>query len=326
MKKRAKRVSQKLETVSTTTRPAARAKKAAESPSPSALSAPLIVGIGASAGGLEAFTQLLHALPTNTGMAFVLVQHLEPKHESVLTTLLARATTMPVHEVREGMRVEPNHVYVIPSNADLSMLGGLLHIVRRKAPAGRHLPIDYFFRSLAETQGARAVGVILSGTASDGTAGIKAVKEAGGVTFAEDPESAKFDGMPRSAIATGCVDFVLPPERIAKELARIVRHPFLGLLPLDAIPTFPAQDEEWARLFRLLRTATGVDFSLYKKSTIKRRLARRMALNKVDRLSAYLKILERKRTELDALFEELLILVTEFFRDPDAFLALPRTK
>jgi two-component system CheB/CheR fusion protein len=273
---------------------------------------------------LEAFTQLLRALPTDTGMAFVLVQHLEPKHDSVLTTLLARATKMPVQEVREGMHVEANHVYVIPANADLSMLDGLLHIVGRKAPAGRHLPIDYFFRSLAETQGPRAVGVILSGTASDGTAGIRAVKEEGGITFAQDPESARFDGMPRSAIASGCVDFILPPERIAKELARIVRHPFVGLLPLDEIPALPALEEEWTRLFLFLRSATGVDFSLYKKSTVKRRLARRMAVCKADNLSAYLKILERNRAEVDALFAELLILVTSFFRDADVFVALQK--
>jgi len=283
---------------------------------------PPVVGIGASAGGLEAFTQLLGAMPTETGMAFVLVQHLEPTHKSVLTPLLARATKMPVQEVREGMQVEANHVYVIPANADLSLMDGLLHIVGRKAPAGRHLPIDYFFSSLAEARGPQAIGVILSGTASDGTAGIKAIKEAGGLTFAQDPESAKFDGMPRNAIASGCIDLVLPPERIAKELARIVRHPFLGLLPLDQVPSLPADDEDWVRLFRLLRSATGVDFSLYKKSTLKRRLARRMAVRKAGNLRAYLKLLSNNRTEIDALFDELLILVTEFFREPDAFQAL----
>jgi len=283
---------------------------------------PPVVGIGASAGGLEAFTQLLGAMPTETGMAFVLVQHLEPTHKSVLTPLLARATKMPVQEVREGMQVEANHVYVIPANADLSLMDGLLHIVGRKAPAGRHLPIDYFFWSLAESRGLQAIGVILSGTASDGTAGIKAIKEAGGITFAQEPDSAKFDGMPRNAIASGCVDLVLPPERIARELARIVRHPFLGLLPADAVPALPAADEDWVRLFRLLRSATGVDFSLYKKSTIKRRLARRMAVCKADNLRAYLKLLESKRTELDAMFDELLILVTEFFREPDVFQVL----
>jgi two-component system, chemotaxis family, CheB/CheR fusion protein len=279
-----------------------------------------VVGIGASAGGLEAFRQLLSALPTDTGMAFVLVQHLEPKHDSVLTTLLARATRMPVNEVHEKMHIQPDHVYVIPANADMSVVEGLLHLAARKAPAGRHLPIDYFFHSLAAARGPRATGVILSGTASDGTDGIKAIKAAGGVTFAQEPESAKFDGMPRSAIATGCVDFVLQPERIAKELAHLVKHPFAG--PLDAIPALPAQEQDWVRLFRILRTAFGVDFSLYKKSTLKRRLARRMTVNKAGRLSAYLKILESSQPELEALFAELLILVTGFFRDPEVFTAL----
>jgi len=288
-------------------------KKADGKPTP-------VVGIGASAGGLEAFRQILSALPTDTGLAFVLVQHLEPKHDSVLTTLLSRATKMPVSEVKEGVHVNPNHVYVIPANADMTMVDGLLHLVRRKAPPGRHLPIDYFFHSLAESRGAQAIGVVLSGTASDGTAGVKAIKAAGGVTFAQEPGSAKFDGMPRNAIASGCVDLVLPPERIAKELARIAKHPFTR--SLNATPAMPAQEQEWARLFQLLRTAFGVDFSLYKQSTIKRRVARRMTVSKVDRLGAYLKIVERSREELEALFAEILILVTGFFRDPEVFAAL----
>jgi two-component system, chemotaxis family, CheB/CheR fusion protein len=299
------------------------AKRRAAKQAPGAEAAnPPVVGIGASAGGLEAFTQLLNALPMDTGLAFVLVQHLEPTHKSVLTPLLARATRMPVEEVREGVHVEPNHVYVIPANADLSLLDGLLHIVGRRAPAGRHLPIDYFLTSLAQSRGAQAIGVILSGTASDGTAGIKAIKEAGGITFAQDPESAKFDGMPRNAIGSGCVDLVLPPERIAKELARIIRHPFAGLLSINAVPSVPGEEEDWTRLFRILRTSSGVDFSLYKKSTIKRRLARRMAVCKADKLRTYVKLLETNHAEAEALFEELLILVTEFFRDPDVFAVL----
>jgi two-component system, chemotaxis family, CheB/CheR fusion protein len=306
-----------------------KAKQVVESGAQNA-SAPLaemsspIVGIGASAGGLEAFTKVLGALSTDTGMAFVLVQHLEPKHESALTAILSKATEMPVREVKEGMHVEANHVYVIPANSDMSVLDGLLHIAGRTAPPGRHLPIDYFFSSLAESRGPRAIGVVLSGTASDGTAGIKAIKAAGGVTFAQEPESARFDGMPRSAIASGCVDFVLTPERIAAELARLVQHPFLGSLGINAVPEVPAQEQEWARLFRLLRATFGVDFSLYKKSTVKRRLARRMAVNKVERLGQYLKILERSREELDALFAEILILVTSFFRDPEVFASLQK--
>lgn len=313
----------KKSAVSKTPRKApARAAAGDAQPAASEIASTPIVGIGASAGGLEAFTKLLEALPADTGLAFVLVQHLEPKHESALATLLTKATQMPVVEVRERMRIEPNHVYVIPSNTDLSLRDGLLHVVGRKAPSGRHLPIDYFLRSLAETFGSRALGVVMSGTASDGSAGIQAIKQQGGITFAQEPESARFDGMPRSAIATGCVDFVLPPERIARELARIARHPFVGFPSLHAIPELPASEDEWARLFGFLRVSTGVDFSLYKKPTIKRRMARRMAVTRAETLGAYQKILERDRTEVDALFEELLILVTEFFRDPKVFLLL----
>ncbi len=299
-------------------RPSNRKSKVAAPPKTN----PPVVGIGASAGGLEAFTQLVKALPADTGLAFVLVQHLEPTHKSSLTPLIARATTMPVDEVREGMHVEPNHIYIIPSNADMSLVDGLLHITGRKASAGHHLPIDYFFTSLAASRGSQAIGVVLSGTASDGTAGIKAIKEAGGLTFAQDPVSAKFDGMPRNAIASGCVDMILTPERIASELARAARRPFPQLLPFNAVPIVPAVEEDWSRLYRFLRSATGVDFSQYKKSTLKRRLARRMAVCKADKLHTYLDILENNRVEVDALFADLLILVTEFFRDPEVFLAL----
>ncbi len=247
-------------------------------------------------------------------MAFVLVQHLEPSHESFLTRLLTRATAMPVHEVREGMRIEPDHVYVIPANADLSLMDELIHVVGRRAPAGRHLPIDYFFRSLAETRKSRAIGVILSGTASDGTAGLHAIKVEGGITFAQEPGSAKYDGMPRNAIAAGCVDFVLPPQRIAAELARIGKHPFVRKL-LNADEDLPAREEDWAHLFRLLRTASGVDFTFYKKP-IRRRLARRMALHKLESIGEYLKFLESSGEELDALFGEILIHVTGFSATP----------
>ena len=196
-----------------------------------------IVGVGASAGGFEAFQQLLTALPSDTGLALVLVQHLDPGHESLLAKLLSKATAMPVAEVEEGMTVEPNHVYVIPPNKTMGIRNGTLHLMPRGEPAAKHLPIDYFLGSLAEDRGNRAIGVILSGTASDGTMGLKAIKAEGGITFAQDIKSAKYDGMPRSAIAAGCVDFVLPPEAIAGELARIGRHPYLGIAP-------PARAEE----------------------------------------------------------------------------------
>lgn len=284
---------------------------------------PMIVGIGASAGGLEAFTQLLAALPLDTGMAFVFVQHLEARHESMLTDLLSKATRMPVTEVRRGTRIEPNHVYVIRANTDLSLLDGALRVAGRKAPAGRHLPIDHFFRSLAEIQGSRAIGIVLSGTASDGTLGLKAIKVAGGITFAQEPESAKFDGMPKSAIMAGCVDFVLPPARIAQELSHIIRHPYVVLSTVEKADPLPAEKgDEWDRLFKLLRDASGVDFTFYKKPTIKRRMARRMAVRKVERLGQYLKYLGSHREELDALYDDILIHVTSFFRDPDVLRAL----
>jgi two-component system, chemotaxis family, CheB/CheR fusion protein len=274
---------------------------------------------------LEAFTELLTALPLDTGMAFVLVQHLEAKHESMLAKLLSKATQMPVTEVRQGTRVEPNQVYVIPANADLSLANGVLRILRRKTSAGRHLPIDHFFRTLAEARGPRSIGVILSGTASDGTLGLKAIKSAGGITFAQEPKTAKFDGMPKSAILAGCVDFVLSPERIAKDLSQITLHPQVELANLEkADPLVPALDAEWVRIFKLLRDASGVDFTFYKKPTISRRIARRMAKVKVEPLSEYRKYLQSNREELDALYRDLLIHVSSFFRDAEVFRALQK--
>ena len=286
-----------------------------------AKSVPPIVGIGASAGGLEAFTQLLRALPQDTGMAFVLVQHLDASHESMLVKLLSGVTQMAVAEVKHGMQAQPNHMYVIPPNADIIMVNGALQLIRREAPAGRHMPIDHFFRSLAQDQGARAIGVVLSGTAADGTLGLKAIKAEGGITFAQEPDSAKYDGMPRSAISASCVDFVLPPDRIATELLRISRHPYVELASQEEGPPLPAGEEAFAGILRLLRVASGVDFTYYKKSTIKRRVARRMALHKIEDLDAYLKRLEGKREELDALYRDILIHVTSFFREPEVFLA-----
>jgi two-component system, chemotaxis family, CheB/CheR fusion protein len=185
-----------------------------------------IVGIGASAGGLEAVTQLLHALPGDTGMAFVVVQHLDPDHKSQLGELLAAATPMPVRTVEDGMRIQANRVYVIPPNASIVLEDGSLRLAQRTR--GLHLPIDTFFESLARVQGNKAIGIVLSGNASDGSHGIRKVKEEGGVTFAQDEASAGHVGMPRNAVATGAVDFVLPPADIAEELLRIAKHPSVG--------------------------------------------------------------------------------------------------
>src|ERR1039458_4621062 len=199
--------------------------KQTELPRPEVSTFP-VVGVGASAGGLEAFTELLRYLPLETGMAFVLVQHLAPQHESMLTQVLSRATRLPVAEVTDGMEVKPDHVYVIPPNTCMATVGGTLRLTPRKPRSGQQLPIDFFLTSLAEDRKDQAIGVILSGSAYDGTLGLKAIKAEGGFTFAQD-ETAKYDSMPKSAIAAGYVDIILPPQEIAKELARIGRHPYL---------------------------------------------------------------------------------------------------
>ena len=284
-----------------------------------------IVGIGASAGGLEAFTQLLGALPLDIGLAFVLVQHLDPKHESMLTALLARATPLPIHEARDEMRIEANHIYVIPSNANLAVLHGRLSLMPRTEARGQHLSVDFFFRSLAADQKSRAIGVILSGTASDGTEGLRAIKAEGGLTFAQDEKSAKYDGMPHSAIAAGVVDFVLPPEGIARELARLGREPYIARpAAAKAGDALPEGDEDLNKVFILLRSATGVDFSFYKPTTLKRRIARRMMLHKIESLATYVRFLKQTPNEVDALYQDLLINVTSFFREPEVFEALKK--
>ncbi len=282
-----------------------------------------IVGVGASAGGLEAFTQLLKALGSGTEMAYVLVQHLDPSHESALTELLAKATEMPVRQVTDATPVEPNHVYVIPPNVDMTISQGILRLTPRTETRGHHMPIDSFLRSLAEDQRSNAIGVILSGTASDGTLGLAAIKAEGGITFAQDEKSAKFDGMPQSAIAAGCVDFVLSPDAISRELARIRAHPYLApLSPARMAELVPAGDPQLKKILRLLRTAKGVDFSDYKPATVKRRIVRRMALHRVETLKGYGQFLQHHPAEAEALYEDILIKVTSFFRDAEAFEAL----
>ncbi len=300
-----------------------------------------IVGVGASAGGLEAFTQLLAALPIDTGMAFVLVQHLDPVHESALTQILARATSLPVLEITADQRVEPNHVYVIPPDASLTIANGVFTLAARRRIRGPQRPIDSFFVSLAHDQRERAVGVVLSGTANDGTAGLEAIKAEGGLTFAQN-DSAKYDSMPRSAVAAGCVDLVLSPAEIAHELARIAKHPYLAGQPLEfsatakAAPSSDTQigmtDEEpevvigtkitvaaYKSVLLLLRNHTGVDFSHYKSSTILRRMTRRVLLNRQDSLSDYAGFIRGNPSELDALYADVLINVTSFFRNPETF-------
>ena len=286
-----------------------------------------IVGVGASAGGLEAFRKLLAALPLDTGMAYVLVQHLDARHESILAELLAKGSRMPVSEVKEDTAVEPNHVYVTPGQQDVTIQGGMLKLVPRTSTRGQHMPIDSFLRTLAEAQGSKAIGVILSGTATDGTLGVKAIKAEGGIAFAQDPGSAAYDGMPRSAIASGCVDFVLPPDEIAQELSRLSHHPYVITPPreeraAEPPPSVPKGKDGWRAILALLRKTTGADFGSYKPPTIKRRIARRMALVHVEKLEDYARYLEGHADEVQALYQDCLITVTSFFRDPEVFQAL----
>ncbi len=307
------------ETTSTASHPAG-SKDAV--PTQPAVSFP-VVGIGASAGGLEAFNAFLKALPADTGMAFVLIQHMDPKHESVLTALLQRATAMPVREVVDGMAVEANHVYVIPPNALMTISKGVLALAPRNPNSLRNLPIDHFLCSLADDLGSSAIGVILSGTASDGTQGLRAIKAQGGIAFAQDPESAQHKSMPLSAVTAGCVDFVLPPQRIATELAQLNGHPYLRPAPAVEDPLPSEGGEEGIRkICTLLRTASGVDFRLYKPATINRRIARRMALRKLELPEQYAQLLIHDRTELNALYDDIFIHVTGFFRDPETMQAL----
>ena len=257
-----------------------------------------IVGIGASAGGLEACTALLKSLPANLGMGYVIVPHLDRSRESAFPEILARATSMPVVEAEDGIAVRPNQVYVIPRNCEMAIQQGVLRLER---PRSVSTTIDIFLRSLAADQGSNAIGVILSGTASDGTMGLTAIKGEGGITFAQD-SSAKYDGMPSSAVAAGCVDFVQPPEGIGKELSRIARHPYMLGTAGESEAVGATKEAQMAQIFGLLRRASRVDFSEYKPPTIGRRVARRMALHKVEKLRDYVALLQRDRDEVNALY------------------------
>ncbi len=276
-----------------------------------------IVGVGASAGGLEALTTLLRNI-TIDSLAFVIVQHLARDHESLLPEILGRSSHMPVLAIADGMRVEPNRVYVAPPNASVALLKGVFHLMSPSAP----LPIDSFFRSLAEDQGPRAIGVVLSGMGSDGAQGLREIKARGGLAFAQDPRSAKYDSMPSSAQETGVVDRILPPEGIASELMTVSKHPYLVLPPSAGPPA--SEREELGKVFILIRSAYGNDLSLYKASTINRRVARRMALHQIEHLRDYVRFLQDNRAELTALYRDVLISVTSFFRDVEPFEILER--
>lgn len=279
-----------------------------------------VVGIAASAGGLEAFIELLSNLPANTGMAFVLIQHLAPDRKSLLSEILGRSTEMPVKEAQDGMAVQPNHVYIIAPNTKLLLVDGLLRLLPREKVNGKYMPADAFFESLAVDRGNKAIGVVLSGSDGDGALGLMTIKAAGGVTFAQCEQTAKFEGMPSSAAVTGNVDFILPPEAIARELANLSHHSFLaGPHPVTIAEASPEPGSVLATIFNLLKSSTGVNFSQYKAATLNRRMQRRMVLYKMEQLEDYAQYLLDHPAEVKALYEEILIHVTSFFRDLEAF-------
>ena len=279
-----------------------------------------IVGIGASAGGLAAFEAFFSGIPKDTdpGMAFVLVQHLAPDHKSILSELVRRYTCMQVFEVEEGMVVQPNCVYIIPPGHDMAFLNGALQLMEPSSPRGQRLPIDFFFRSLAQDLHERAICIVLSGTGSDGTLGLREIKGGGGMVMVQSPGSTEYDGMPRSAIATGLVDYELPPAEMPAQLIAYVTHAF-NKLPGDVNAHFSKTENELRKIFVLLRAHTSHDFSLYKPSTIHRRIERRMSVHQIGTINDFVKFLQQTPAEVEALFRDLLIGVTSFFRDPDAF-------
>ncbi len=277
-----------------------------------------IVGIGASAGGLEAFTQLLEHLPCNTGMGFVLVQHLDPHHKSLLADILSRKTQMPVLEVTDGMVVKPDHVYIIPPNKKMLLAQGVLRLTPREKTQGKYMSVDSLFYSLASERGDKAIGVVLSGEDGDGALGLEAIKEAGGITFAQSEKSARSHSMPHNAAAIGGVDFILPPSEIALELAKLR---FFADATYGTAAQVKSDSDNLNQIFALLRTETGIDFTNYKHPTLKRRIQRRLVINKLT-LEDYIIYLQKNPTEVQALSQDLLIHVTSFFRDPEVFEAL----
>lgn len=280
-----------------------------------------IVGIGASAGGLAAFEAFFSGMPVgvHSNCAYVLVQHLSPDHKSILAEIIRRYTTMLVLEVEDGMVVQPNYVYIIPPNHNMALINGSLQLLDPCEPRGQRLPIDFFFHSLSQDQRERSIGIILSGTGSDGTQGIMAIKEQGGMVMAQSLSSAQFDGMPGSAITTGLVDYELPPQEMGAVLINYVAHTVGNLSHTPASVLIPKHENALKKIFILLRDQTGHDFSQYKPSSIYRRIDRRMTIYEIDDIESYVKYLQKTPSEIEALFRDLLIGVTNFFRDPYAF-------
>jgi two-component system CheB/CheR fusion protein len=277
-----------------------------------------IVGIGASAGGLEALETFFSHLPHEANLAFVVIQHLSPKHKSIMSSLLMKHTPMKVLDLKDGVQIEPNHVYLNPPDKNVIIVKGRLFLTQPEQTHGVNLPIDCFFRSLSEDLGEKAICIVLSGTATDGTLGLKAIKGEGGMTMVQDPDSAKYGGMPNSAIATGLVDYILPVERIPEELIRYVQHPYIE--KPERIETAEQQFKNYAqKILGFLRTSTGLDFLHYKQTTTRRRIERRMAMHQIEKIENYFTYLQKTPAEVDALIKDLLIGVTSFFRDAEAF-------
>jgi two-component system CheB/CheR fusion protein len=284
--------------------------------SPDYSPAKYIVGIGASAGGLEAIEAFFKKMPSESGLAFVVVQHLSPDYKSLMVELLSKHTEMPVNRIEDGVLVKENNIYLLPPRKNLSSFHGRLLLKEQDHSEGLNLPIDIFFRSLAEDMGEYAISIILSGTGSDGTRGIRAIKERGGMVMVQDEESAKFDGMPKNAIATGLVDFILSPDEMPKQLLSFVKHPYASV-PESAV--LPSEDSDLTRIFLMLREKSKVDFTYYKPTTVLRRIERRVTINQLQDLTEYVRFMENNPTEIATLFQELLIGVTCFFRDEQAF-------
>ncbi len=309
-----KKTQAKPESVSGETKATAPESGQAQQPKKKAAQDFPIVGIGASAGGLAAFEDFFSGMPegVDPGMAFVLVQHLAPDHKSILVDLVQRYTRMQVFEVEDGMEVHPNCTYIIPPNHDMALQNAVLYLLEPSAPRGQRLPIDFFFRSLAQDKSEQAICVVLSGTGSDGTLGVRAIKGAGGMVMVQKPESSEHDGMLRSVLATGLVDYELSPAEMPAQIMTYVTHA-LGKHPSPPAAQPPKVENALNKIFIQVRDQTGHDFSQYKQSTIHRRVERRMAVHQIESMDGYVKFLQQDPLEVEGLFRDLLIGVTSFF-------------
>lgn len=277
-----------------------------------------IVGIGASAGGLENLNTFFSIMPSNSNIAFVIIQHLSPSHKSIMASLLEKQTQMVVRQIEDGTRLLANHVYLNPPGKNVAVFNRCLHLLEPVKSATINMPVDFFFKSLSEDQGEKAIGIILSGTASDGTLGIKAIKGEGGMAMVQHPDTAKYDGMPRSAVETELIDFILRVEEMPETLIRYLQHPYIELKSQITLKDTSIKNQT-QKIFSLIRTSTGHDFSHYKQTTILRRIERRLAVHQIKSLSDYVLFLQKYPAEIDLLFKDLIIGVTSFFRDPEAY-------